>query len=129
VLFAADLSRKLAPEHINQVFDDVLREFSLPSRALVRARSLAVGVAHSLDRIDKCIASASTHWKVSRLASVERNLLRVATFELLLEPDTPVEVVLDEAVEIARRFAGEQSRSFVNGVLDVIAREARGQHP
>jgi transcription antitermination protein NusB len=127
VLFAADLSGKLVPEHINAVFDDVLREFSLPSRALSRARSLAVGVAQNLGRIDKCIGEASTHWKIARLASVERNVLRVATFELLLEPETPAEVVLDEAVEIARRFAGEQSRSFVNGVLDVIVRQARGR--
>jgi N utilization substance protein B len=58
---------------------------------------------------------------------VERNVLRVATYELLFEPETPTEVVIDEAVEVARRFASEKSPAFVNGVLDVVARNARAE--
>ena len=122
VLFAADVSQKLHTE----AFDDVLRSFSLPSRARARARDLVLGVSRNLVQIDAIIGQSSEHWKVSRLATVDRNILRIATYELLFEPVVPTEVILDEAIEIARRFAGETSRAFVNGVLDVIAREVRG---
>jgi transcription antitermination protein NusB len=54
---------------------------------------------------------------------VDRNILRIAAYELLFEPATPAEIIIDEALEIARRFASEESRSFVNGILDRIARE------
>jgi transcription antitermination protein NusB len=122
VLFAADVSHKLPGE----AFEDVLRSFSLPTRARSRARDLVLGVSRNLAQIDAHIGSSSEHWKVSRLATVDRNILRIATYELLFEPVVPTEVILDEAIEIARRFAGETSRAFVNGVLDVIAREVRG---
>lgn len=122
VLFAADVSQKLHAE----AFDDVLRSFSLPGRARARARDLVLGVSRNLEQIDTMIGQSSQHWKVSRLATVDRNILRIATYELLFEPVVPTEVILDEAIEIARRFAGETSRVFVNGVLDVVAREVRG---
>jgi N utilization substance protein B len=60
---------------------------------------------------------------------VDRNVLRIAAFELLFETETPVEVVIDEAVEIARRFASESSPAFVNGVLDAIAKERDASRP
>jgi N utilization substance protein B len=122
VLFAADVSQKLPGE----AFEDVLSSFSLPSRARARARELVLGVSRNLAQIDAIIGASSEHWKVSRLATVDRNILRIATYELLFEPVVPTEVILDEAIEIARRFAGETSRAFVNGVLDVVAREVRG---
>jgi len=125
VLFAADVSRRLTPETALSVFENVLESFSLPTRARARARQLVMGVAHNLKQIDERIGLASVRWKVHRLGTVDRNILRIAVFELLLELDTPTEVVIDEAVEIARRFSGEKSRSFVNGVLDVVARSAR----
>ena len=83
---------------------------------------MALGVACNLKSIDETIGIASEKWQVYRLATVDRNILRVATYELLYEPSTPVAVVIDEAVEIARRFSGELSPAFVNGVLDLVAR-------
>jgi len=127
VLFAADVGDALAPAGIEAVFDDVLREFSLPGNARERARQIAQGVTENRKAIDEAIDAASAHWKIDRLATVDRNVLRVATFELLFEPETPTEVVIDEAVEVARRFAGSASPAFVNGVLDEIARGARGE--
>jgi len=122
VLFAADVSRDSCEADIDAVFDGVLRSFSLPVRARDRAIELVRGVMAQAKTIDEAISRASTSWKVERLATVDRNVLRVATYELLFERETPVEVVIDEAVEIARRFAGDPSPSFVNGVLDLIAR-------
>lgn len=121
VLFAADSATKIDANSVRLAFESVANEFSLPSRARDRAFELAVGVASHLEEIDGSISRASDRWKLNRLATVERNVLRVATYELLFEQETPREVVIDEAVEIARRFAGDLSPSFVNGVLDVIA--------
>ncbi len=122
VLFAAEVSRQLDSESVAAAYDEVLREFSLPTRARERARVLVDGVAANLKAIDEQIERASLRWKLGRLASVDRNVLRIATYELLYEPETPVAVVIDEAVEVARRFAGSPSPAFVNGVLDEIAR-------
>jgi N utilization substance protein B len=86
-------------------------------------------VAHNLKCIDERISAASERWKLYRLATVDRNVLRIAAYELLFEPATPAEIVIDEALEIARRFASEESRSFVNGILDRIARERPAAQP
>jgi len=127
VLFAADLSgQDVDRDRVRDSFDSVAGEFDLPKRARERALELCLGVVHHLKDIDLAIAGASEHWKIERLAAVERSVLRIATFELLFEPETPAEVVIDEAVEVARRFASEKSPAFVNGVLDVVARHARG---
>jgi N utilization substance protein B len=128
VLFAADLSNsEVDVEAVRSAFETVSAEFELPKRARERALVLCLGVVHHLKDIDLAIARASEHWKIERLAAVDRNVLRVATFELLFEPATPAEVVIDEAVEVARRYASDKSPAFVNGVLDVVARNARAE--
>jgi N utilization substance protein B len=123
ILYAAEASRKLDPDTVEQVYHEIIDQFSLPGRCRERARELTVGVGLNLKRIDERISAASTRWKLHRIAAVDRSILRVATYELLFEPETPAEVVIDEALEIARRFAGDASPAFVNGVLDVIARQ------
>jgi|GEM_PF-331260 len=79
------------------------------------------GVAAALDEVDATIAAASTHWRLERMARVDRNLLRLGTWELAHRPDVPRAVILDEAVELAKSFGTEESSSFVNGVLDRVA--------
>jgi transcription antitermination protein NusB len=85
------------------------------------ARELVAGVEADRSRIDELIAGAAEHWKLPRLSRVDVNVLRCATFELLARPEIPAAVVLDEAIEIARRYGSEDSSRFVNGVLDHIA--------
>ncbi len=123
VLFAADLSGELRSETIEAYYAVVGQEFSLPRQARERSLELITGIARNLKSIDEVIERASRNWKVSRIASVDRNIIRVAVYELLFEPNTPNEVVIDEAIEIAKRFAGESSPAFVNGVLDRISRD------
>lgn len=123
VLFACEAQGPLDPATVARTYDEVLREFSLPTRAKERARELALGVAENCKAIDERVAQASERWRMPRLAGVDRNVLRIAAFELMFETGTPAEVVIDEAVEIARRFASEPSPAFVNGVLDAIAKE------
>ena len=79
------------------------------------------GVRGERSRIDQLIADAAEHWQLSRLSKVDVSVIRVATGELLGCDDIPARVTIDEAIEIARRFGGEDSASFVNGVLDRIA--------
>ena len=83
--------------------------------------ALVAGVAEQRQRIDALIAEACEHWRLERLSPVDLNVLRIATFELLHTPSLPTSVVLDEAIEIARRFGTGDSSAFVNGVLDEIA--------
>ena len=85
------------------------------------ARELIEGVAANRDEIDATLASHAEHWTVDRMATLDRNILRVACFELLHRPDVPPGVVVNEAVEAAKELSTEESGRFVNGVLGTIA--------
>ncbi len=84
------------------------------------AAALVAGVMEQQERIDELIRSASEHWRFERMSRVDLNVLRVAICELL-QARVPLSVVIDEAIEIARRFGTEESAMFVNGILDRIA--------
>jgi N utilization substance protein B len=79
------------------------------------------GVVGDREALDKHIAEASTHWRIERMARVDRNVLRLGTWELANRPDVPRAVILDEAVELAKAFGTDESSAFVNGVLNRIA--------
>jgi N utilization substance protein B len=79
------------------------------------------GVEETLESVDERITKASTHWRLERMARVDRNVLRLGTWELLHRRDVPRAVILDEAVELAKEFGTEESSAFVNGVLNRIA--------
>jgi N utilization substance protein B len=70
--------------------------------------------------LDTLIRQYSEHWRLERMAAVDRNLLRVALYELLYQPDIPTKVVINEAVELAKRYGTDESGAFVNGILDRI---------
>ncbi len=84
---------------------------------------LVHGVAAHLTAIDDLIARYSLNWKVGRMARVDRNILRLAAYELAFESDVPTKATLNEAIEIAKRFGTDESGKFVNGILDRIAQE------
>ena len=89
-------------------------------------QELVGGVERLLPDLDARIGAASEHWTVDRMPLVDRNLLRLATFELVERPEVPTAVVLDQAIELAKLLSTADSGRFVNGVLGQIAREARG---
>jgi transcription antitermination protein NusB len=89
--------------------DDEAREF---------ASSLVHGAKRRQPEIDKRIAESTEHWDLDRLAVVDRNILRVAVYELLFEPGVPGKVAINEAIEIAKRYGTNESSAFVNGILD-----------
>lgn len=92
-------------------------------RARKFAADLVEGVHQARAEIDAFIEKASENWKLDRLSTVDLSVLRVATYELLHTRDVPTSVVLDEAIEVARRFGTTESSVFVNGVLDRIAQQ------
>ena len=95
--------------------------------ALAFADEIVTGVREHHDEIDRLIGAASEHWEIPRMGAVDRTVLRIGAYELLCVPDNPVGVVINEAVEIARRFSSSECGRFVNGVLDHIARETRNE--
>ena len=95
------------------------------------ARELFEGAVNRREELDRLVREHSENWRLERLAAVDRSVLRLALFELLHHPETPPAAVINEALEIARRFSGEDSVEFVNGVLDGIRRTlpARAHKP
>jgi len=107
--------------------DDAIRLFwrSFEGEADPEGRAYADeavrGVAASREELDGYIAAAATHWRVERMARVDRNVLRLGAWELARKPDVPCAVILDEAVELAKTFGTDESSAFVNGVLNRVA--------
>jgi N utilization substance protein B len=89
------------------------------------ADSLVQGAKRQQGEIDKRIAECAEHWDLDRMAVVDRNILRLAVYELLFEPGVPGKVAINEAIEIAKKFGTTESSRFINGVLDRIHRELR----
>lgn len=101
-------------------FDLFCNLFQVNKKARGYAIELLQGVSSNLERLDLLISEAATNWRLSRIAPTDRNLLRIAVYELLEKKDVPPQVAINEAVEIAKRFAGDDSPKFINGVLDAI---------
>ncbi|HNS95633.1 MAG TPA: transcription antitermination factor NusB [Polyangiaceae bacterium] len=99
------------------------REFEADPEGRTYADSLVRGVMNCRERVDELIRTSSTNWRLERMARVDRNLLRMAAYELLEQTSVPRAVILDEAIELAKLFGSEDSGAFVNGVLDRIAEE------
>jgi N utilization substance protein B len=96
-----------------------------PMRSM--AERLATGAQSRVAELDEAIAAAATNWRLDRIAPVDRTILRLGAYELVAEAGTPSAVILDEAVELAKRFGEADSPAFVNGVLDAIRRRVRPQ--
>jgi N utilization substance protein B len=116
LLYQRDLNPKVARPVIERFAADRLRDTPLVPFCL----ELYDGVAAHAADIDQRISAAAENWRLHRMAAVDRNVLRLGTFELLHYPQTPAHVALDEAIELARRYGSADSPAFVNGVLDKI---------
>ncbi|MCG3203398.1 MAG: Transcription antitermination protein NusB [Elusimicrobia bacterium] len=87
------------------------------------SRRLVEGTALVMEKLDGLIQKCAKNWELKRMAALDRNILRLGAFELLHELETPVSVIIDEAVEIAKIFSTDESGKFVNGILDKIKNE------
>jgi len=93
------------------------------------ARDLFEGAVNDIDRLDRLVRQHADNWRLERMAAVDRNILRVALYELLHHLETPAAAVINEALEIARRFSTGDSVEFVNGVLDGIRKQLPPSEP
>jgi transcription antitermination protein NusB len=100
---------------------DALVRLGGPDESRTFAEELAIGVVADRERIDRLIERSSEHWRLGRLSNVDLGILRIATYEITARRDVPVNVAIDEAIEIAKRYSSAESATFVNGVLDQIA--------
>ena len=121
LLYLADVCRL----DVEQIPDAALSDEPLAERTRAFARHLASGVMAHHSRINGLVSHHAKNWEMKRMAAVDRCLLRLASFELLMETDTPVNVIINEAVEIAKKYSTAESGKFVNGILDKIKEERK----
>jgi len=119
---------------MTEVVAQFWRDDTAPQEVRAFAERLALGADQARLRIDALLAQGLDNWRLERLAIVDRNVLRLAVYEFLHEPETPPIVVIDEAIELAKRFGGEDSGQFVNGILDALRKRLEepgppGPHP
>ena len=84
------------------------------------AEQLVWGVHGKRREMDRVIIGSAEHWRIERMAVVDRNVLRMAVYEMITEAETPPAVIIDEAIEVAKKFGSEESGSFINGILDSV---------
>jgi transcription antitermination protein NusB len=114
------LDQPAAPD-LDQVRGFIIRRAPTDEQAEF-AVALVEGACEHRARVDQLLTDAAENWALDRMPAVDRNILRLGAFEMLLYPDTPPKVAIDEAIELAKRFSTSQSGAFVNGVLDKLLR-------
>src|SRR6266498_5720147 len=127
VLFAADVAETSSDEVVRTYWSE-LGDTDIEQAARDFATRLASGTLAHVESLDERIRSRAEHWRISRMAIVDRNILRLAVYEFLYEP-TPRTVAINEALEIARRFSTYEATQFINGILDAIKRDLDEQQP
>ena len=127
MLFAADIA-EANPADVLRTYWAELGEADTEDATRDFATRLAAGTLAHVDTLDERIRSRAEHWRIPRMAIVDRNILRLAVYEFLYEP-TPRTVAINEALEIARRFSTYEATQFINGILDAIKRDLDEQQP
>jgi N utilization substance protein B len=107
-------------ENLLERFDAFCTLYQVNRKARPYAQEMLEGIIHIREKIDSLIGKAASNWRLSRIAATDRNILRLAVFEMLSDNDIPDQVAINEAVEIAKRFGGDESPAFINGVLDAV---------
>ncbi len=122
ILYAVDI-RKDSFEECAQIFWKVHPVTKQPIKDF--ASMLVNGVEKNRDFVDSVISKYATNWQIKRMATIDRNILRLATFELLFSEDIPPKVAINEAIEMAKKYGDKDSGKFVNGILDKINKSER----
>ncbi len=121
ILFRLEFENKQIEKTLNQYWkskktSEEIKEYST---------WLVNGVISDQAKIDNIIQQVSEHWRISRMALVDRNILRMAVFELLYEENIAPAIVINEAIEIAKKYSGDEAATFVNGILDAIRKDLK----
>lgn len=119
ILFQLEFDRSQPEKAIDRYWED--REASEEIKTY--SRWLVEGILSHQEEIDTLIQSVSKHWRLTRMAVVDRNILRLAVFELLYEKNIVPAIVINEAIEIAKKYSNEEAAKFVNGLLDAVRKQ------
>ncbi len=121
ILFQTEFAPQMNLKDLSTVF-----EKTFDSSVMDYTMTVVQGVKANIERIDSKISMASAHWKIERMASVDRNILRIAVYEMIIATETlEPKIVINEAIEIAKIFGTQESSAFVNGLLDQILRNEK----
>ncbi len=117
ILYASDVSKETGRESVKKYWEN-----NDPSSEDIRSFSevIVFGVGEHQGEIDGVISGFAKNWQLERMATIDRNILRIASFELLYLPGTPSKVIINEAVELAKKYGDKDSSKFVNGILDKV---------
>ena len=113
------------PGDPGESFDRVCDSFGPPKEVRAYSREVVAGVWENKAALDRLIRRASKNWRVERMSCVDRNILRIAIYEVVHREDVPPKVSIDEAVELGKRYGTEESGAFINGILDHIYNELK----
>ena len=119
-LYSSDIS-SLEPSSVLASFQ--MEEFALEEKVFDFYKSLFTSTVANRQKIDEIIKKTSLNWEMDRMPAIDRSILRMAVCEMMILSDAPVAVIIDEAIELAKKYSTEKSGKFVNGVLDSIARQ------
>ncbi|HCC55456.1 MAG TPA: transcription antitermination factor NusB [Desulfobulbaceae bacterium] len=115
-LFQGEMTATPAVEN----FPLLCENFEINKKAIPYGRELVYGITDKWQEIDAKIAESAKNWRVSRMSVLDRNIIRLAAYEMMFKEDVPPRVAIDEAIELAKRYCGEDSPAFINGILDSI---------
>ena len=119
ILYQLDLREEELREHL----DDLLLDEDEPEEVIEFSRGIVLGVLEARDESDRMITAVAEHWDIARMATIDRNILRIAVYEMTSRPDIPRKVSINEAIELGKKYSTEQSGAFINGILDRIRRQ------
>jgi N utilization substance protein B len=119
-LYSSDIAG-LEPASVLASFQ--MEEFALEDKVFDFYKSLFTSTVANRQKIDEIIKKTSLNWEMERMPAIDRSILRMAVCEMMILSDAPVAVIIDEAIELAKKYSTEKSGKFVNGVLDSIARQ------
>jgi N utilization substance protein B len=113
----------LKPEEAIPIF---FEQMGIPHPSREFVIRLVNGITENLETIDAILARHSHNWKIHRMNSVDKNILRVGIYELMFCPDIPTKVAINEAIELGKKYGTSESGAFINGIMDTVAKEVRG---
>ncbi len=116
ILYRIDLN----PEDLETVFADFRQAYAIDQHAFQFTTELVQGVRDHADALDAIIERTAANWRVARMSTTDRNILRLGVYELLHRPDVPPLVAIDQAITLAKKFGSDESGKFVNGIMDRI---------
>ncbi|MFH1019307.1 MAG: transcription antitermination factor NusB [Pseudomonadota bacterium] len=115
-LFQGEMTETSAVEN----FPLLCENFEINKKAIPYGRELVYGITDKWEEINAKIAESAVNWRVSRMSVLDRNIIRLAAYEMMFKEEVPPRVAIDEAIELAKRYCAEDSPGFINGILDAI---------